>query len=104
MPTPMKLKGSRERRLLALLTFGESLTAASRAVGVTTTTVNRHRRADPAFAERLSAARENRAPDPLPIEPTNWREVAAQLEAENPERWASPGDPLDAFRDFDPLA
>jgi hypothetical protein len=35
----------------------------------------------------------------------DWREIAEQLLAEHPEQWAPPGgDPLDAFRDFDPLA
>jgi hypothetical protein len=99
----MKLKGKREQRLLALLAFGESLTAACRAVGVSTVTVNRHRRADPAFAELVRDARESRASGTLEIELPDWRVVAAQLEAEHPARWALPGgagDPLD----FDPLA
>jgi hypothetical protein len=67
VPARMKLKGRRERRLLALLAFGESLTAACRAVGVSTVTVNRHRRAYPAFAEQLHAARENRVAAVIPF-------------------------------------
>jgi hypothetical protein len=106
MPAPMKLRGKRERRLLALLAFGESLSAASRAIGVSTRTVKRHRRADPVFDEAVRAARENRVPAFVPIEPMDWREVARRLEASDPLRWALRGDPLDAFAafDFDPLA
>ena len=95
VPAQLKLRGDRERRLLALLGIGEPLAAACRAVGVTTQTVNRHRRADPAFAERLAAARERRPPAPVELEPLDWREVAAQLERENPLRWALPEIPDD---------
>jgi hypothetical protein len=44
--------------------------------------IYRAARANPCFAERLAAARENRAPT------LNWREAARWLEAEHPERWA----------------
>jgi hypothetical protein len=87
VPAQLKLRGDRERRLLALLALGEPLAAACGAVGVTTQTVNRHRRADSEFAERLAAARERRAP--APVEP-DWREIAEQVERENPLRWALP--------------
>jgi hypothetical protein len=99
----LKLTGRREQRLLALLSLGESLTAACRAIGVSTVTVNRHRRADPSFAELLRDARSRRASSTLEIELPDWRVVARQLEAEHPTRWALPGGASDAF-DFDPLA
>jgi hypothetical protein len=95
-----KFYGKRQTRLLALLTMGESLAAAARAVNVSCNTVNRHRRADPVFAEAVRAAREQRVPE-LVVEVPDWRVIAAQLEREHPERWALPGgDPFD----FDPQA
>jgi hypothetical protein len=99
VPAHAKLRGRRETRLLALLSLGEPLAAACRAVGVAPATVNRHRRADPAFAELVRAAREFGAP--ALIADPDWREIAAQLQAEDPARWAPPGDAFDAF-DFDP--
>jgi hypothetical protein len=105
MPAPVKLKGRREARLLALLSLGEPLTAACRAVGVAPMTVRRHARADPALAELVRAAREQRDPDPFAVPLPDCGEIAAQLEAEHPLRWAPPGggagdvdDPFD-FRD-----
>jgi hypothetical protein len=92
----MKLTPGRKRRLLALLTLGEPLSAACRAVGVTTVTVNRHRRQDPVFAERLSAARANRVPAFVPLD---WRSAAEFLEHEFPEQWALPEMPFDLSAD-----
>jgi hypothetical protein len=77
----MKLTPGRKRRLLALLTLGEPLSAACRAVGVTTVTVNRHRRQDPVFV------------------PLDWRSAAEFLEHEFPEQWALPEMPFDLSAD-----
>jgi hypothetical protein len=55
-------------------------------------TVNRHRRADPVFAEAVRAARAQRVPELVPVEPPDWRVIAAQLEREHPEHWKLPGD------------
>jgi hypothetical protein len=75
----------RETRLLALLTLGEGVAAACRAVGISRMTVYRHARSDPSFANRLRAAREHRAA----VE-DDWHLAAAFLEHEYPERWALP--------------
>jgi hypothetical protein len=97
-----KLTASRETRLLALLTFGESFEASCRAINVSSTAIRKRASRDPAFAERLRAARENRVPALVPVE--DWRVVAARLEREYPEHWKLPeGDPFDAF-EFDPQA
>jgi hypothetical protein len=92
----------RERRFLALIEGGATISEASRAAQVSRTTIYRRAEADPAFAELLNAAREHRAPDPLPIEPFDWREVATQLETDHPEHWALPGGEPFAEFDFDP--
>jgi hypothetical protein len=66
--------------------------------------IYRSARANQLFAERLSAAREQQVSTMVDTEPLDWRDAAARLEREHPERWALPddaGDPLDAF-DFDP--
>jgi hypothetical protein len=100
-----KLAGDRERRLLALLTIGEPLEAACRAVLVSATAVRQRARRDPAFAQRVSAARERRPAAVTPIGVTDWREIAAQFDRENPLRSTSPiddaSDPFDG--EFDPL-
>ena len=80
-----RLTYARETRLLALLTLGEPVAAACRAVGISRQTVYRHARADSAFAERLRAVREHRPP---PAAVLNWTEAAHQLERDFPERWA----------------
>jgi hypothetical protein len=72
--------------LLALLAFGESFEASCRAINVSSTAVRKRAQRDRAFAERLAAARENRA---ATLEP-DWREAARRLEVEHPERWALP--------------
>lgn len=77
-----KLTYRRETRLLALLVFGEPLECACRAIGVSSTAVRKRMARDRAFAERVQVARSHRR------EPDDWRELAAQLEAEHPERWA----------------
>jgi hypothetical protein len=84
--------------LLALIEAGATLAEAARAVDVSRMTIHRHRRADPAFAVLLGAARRPRGFDPG--EPLDWREAALVLESNAPERWALPGDPFDPF-DFD---
>jgi hypothetical protein len=85
-----KLTYARETRLLALLVFGETFEASCRAIGISSTAVRKRANRDPSFAERLQAAREHRAPAPAQLEPLDWREAAAQLEREHPERWALP--------------
>jgi hypothetical protein len=83
VPAHPKLTGDRERRLLALLTLGEPLEAACRAVLVSATAVRQRARRDPAFAERVAAARERRAPTLVPVVPLDdLNDFAAQLEAE----------------------
>jgi transposase len=99
MPAHATLTRKRERRALALIGGGASVAEASRAIEVSRSTFYRRVRSDPLFAELLRAAREQRAPDPVPVEPPDWREIARQLEREHPEHWALP-DPFD----FDPLA
>jgi hypothetical protein len=94
------LTASRETRLIALLAFGESFEASCRAIDVSSTAVRKRAQRDHAFAERLAAAREHRAP----VE-RDWREIAAQLEHDYPEHWKLPDDGSDPFDfDFDPLA
>jgi hypothetical protein len=92
-----KLTTSRKTRLLALLAFGESFEASCRAINVSSTAVRNHAQRHPAFAERLRAARENRSPALTPVE-LDWRDAAAQLERDFPERWSLPD------FEFDPLA
>src|SRR5262249_27157262 len=87
MPAHVKLRGRRERRLLALLSFGDAWPAACGAVDIAPQTVTRRRRADPIFAEAVRVARANRAGAIAPELP-DWRVIAAQLEAEYPERWS----------------
>jgi hypothetical protein len=65
---------------LALVAAGATIAEAGRAVRVSRSMIYRAARANPRFAERLAAARENRAPT------LNWREAARWLEAEHPER------------------
>jgi hypothetical protein len=55
--------------------------------------IYRAARADSHFAERLAAARENRAL--APVELLDWRGAARWLEVESPERWALPEMPDD---------
>jgi hypothetical protein len=101
-----KLTASRETRLLALLTLGESFEASCRAINVSSTGVRAHAQRHPVFAERLQAAREHRVPDLATVELPDWRDVAAQLEADYPEHWTLPDGSkpsYDSF-DFDPLA
>jgi hypothetical protein len=93
-----KLTASRKTRLLALLAFGESFEASCRAINVSSTAVRNHAHRHPAFAERLRAVRENRSPALAPVEPLDWRDAAAQLERDFPERWSLPD------FEFDPLA
>lgn len=81
-----KLTAGRETRLLALLTLGEPLEAACRAIRVSSTAVRKRAARDPAFAQRLRAVRERPERDPLAV--SDWRVVAAQLESEYPEHWA----------------
>ena len=83
----LKLTGTRELRLLALIEAGEPLAAACRATMVSRQTVYRHARDDAAFAVLLRRAREHRAPV---VDDGAWREAAAQLEQLVPERWAPP--------------
>jgi hypothetical protein len=92
-----KLTASRKTRLLALLAFGESFKASCRAINVSSTAVRTHAQRHPAFAELLRAARENRSPALTPVEPLHWRDAAAQLERDFPERWALPDDLGDPF-------
>ena len=91
MAAPPKLTGSRETRLLGLLTYGESLEAACRAIRVSSTAVRKRAARDPAFAERLRAVREHR---PARAPSDDWRAAARMLEDLYPERWALP-DPFD---------
>jgi hypothetical protein len=107
MPARVQLTRRRERRLLKLIECGATVAEACRAVEITRKTIYRHARADMIFAERLRAARERRQ-SPLSAESAlaGWREIAARLEREYPERWASfdgSTASFDAF-DFDPLA
>ncbi len=89
MAAARKLIGLRERRLLAILTLGEPLEAACRAVEVSSTAVRNRASRDRAFAERVRAARERQpAVD-------DWRVLAARLESEFPEHWALLDAPLD---------
>jgi hypothetical protein len=88
VPAHPKITGDRERRLLALLTIGEPLDAACRAVLVSSTAVRKHARRDAEFAERLAAARQRRAPALVLIDPLD--DFAAQL-----ERDALPDPPFD---------
>jgi hypothetical protein len=90
MAAQPKLTRGRETRLLGLLTFGESLEAACRAVQVSSTAVRKRADRDPIFAERLRVAR---AGHPAPVELRDWRDIAAQLEREHPLRWGPPRDP-----------
>jgi Helix-turn-helix domain of resolvase len=83
MAAHLKLKGSRERRLLRLIENGEPVAAACRAVEVSRQTVYRHARTDPMFAERLAVARAR----PAPVE-EDWRVIAERLEREYPRHWA----------------
>jgi hypothetical protein len=90
MAAQPKLTAGRETRLLGLLAFGEPLEAACRAIGVSSTAARKRARRDPAFSERLCAARESRVPLSAPVEPADWRAMAEELEREYPERWALP--------------
>jgi hypothetical protein len=92
MAAHMKLRGSREQRLLALVGLGESMSAACRAVNVAPVTVRRHAQADPAFALLLSEAREQgRSGSFDPGAPMDWHRAARALERSDPLRWALPG-------------
>lgn len=82
-----KLTYRRETRLLALLVFGEPLECACRAIGISSTAIRKRMARDVVFAERVRAAREHRAVPALATA-YDWRAVAAQLEAEHPDRWA----------------
>ena len=95
MPAPAKFTPRRERRPLPLIGAGASVAEAARAVEISRQVLYRHARADPVFAELLRAAREQRDPDPFAVEPPDWREIAAQLELEHPDRWALPETPDD---------
>jgi hypothetical protein len=79
-----KLTYRRGTRLFSLLVFGETFEASCRAIGVSSTAVRKKANRDARFAHRLKAARENRAPGPPPLEELDWRELAEQLEREDP--------------------
>jgi hypothetical protein len=85
----------RERRLLALIEAGASISEASRATQVSRTTVYRHTRADTTFAHRLDRARVRVAGPPV----EDWRTAAAFLEREHPEQWALRDAPFDLSAD-----
>jgi transposase len=87
MPAHAKLTARRERRLIELVESGARIAEASRAVEVSRMTVYRHTQTDPAFAARLRAARTG---TPAPVELVDWREIAEQLERENPLEWGPP--------------
>jgi hypothetical protein len=78
---------------LALVAAGATIAEAGRAVCVSRSMIYRSARASPRFAERLAAAREDRAL--TPVEALDWREAARWLEVESPERWALPEMPDD---------
>jgi hypothetical protein len=98
-----KLTYARETRLLALLTFGESLEASCRAIDISSTAIRKRMQRDPAFAQRLTVAREHRVHANSTTVEIDWREAAARLEASDPLHWALPGNGADAFN-FDPPA
>jgi hypothetical protein len=107
MPAPAKFTRRRERRLLTLIESGATVAEACRAVEVARNTIYKHARADVFFAERLRAAREQREPALDSIDALDWREAARRLEADDPLRWALPGDdgdPFDPLDDFDATA
>lgn len=79
-----KLTYRRETRLLALLVFGEPLECACCAIGISSTAIRKRIRRDPAFAERVSVAREpHQVGD-------DWRSAGVKLEFEVPEDWSLP--------------
>jgi hypothetical protein len=92
----------RERRFLALVAAGATISEAGRAVSVSRSTIYTHARASPAFRDRLIVARAGQSAVALD-EPDDWRAVARRLEQSAPERWSRP-DPIDSFREFDPTA
>jgi hypothetical protein len=103
MAAPPKLTARREKRLLRLLGCGESFEASCRAINVSSTAVRKRASRDPAFAERLRAARERNPTIRFGEDPLDWREGAAQLERSDPLRWSLPDGSGDPF-DFDPPA
>lgn len=95
MAAQSKLTAGRETRLLAVLGLGESLEAACRCVGVSSTAVRKRAHHDPAFAERLRAARAG-APDAVVTsQALDWRVIAERLEHQDPLHWGPPPDEFD---------
>lgn len=76
-----------ETRVLAILVLGEPLEAPCRGVNVSSTAVRKRAARDPAFAERLRAAREHGLS-------VDGQVAAGFLEPEHSDRRALPASPI----------
>ena len=90
MAAHAKLTAQRQDRLIAIVALGESLEAAARAVGVSTTAIRKLAARDAIFSARLQAAREHGRGDAAVDE---WQLAAEALERQYPARWALPSLP-----------
>ena len=82
-----ELTAGPKTRVLAILVLGEPLEAPCRAVTVSSTAVGKRVACDPAFAERLRAAREHG-------QSVGWQVAAGFLEPEHSDRRALPASPI----------
>jgi hypothetical protein len=78
--------------LIDIVASGGYLTTATRAVGITASTVERWRRLNPEFSSRLEAA-EARCESKLvalvsDAAPSDWRAAIALMKSRWPERWS----------------
>jgi hypothetical protein len=98
---PRSLREGDGLRVVELLEAGLTLRAAAGVLGCSARTLERALARDPllgkacALARQVSAAR---PPPPRVSPPSDWREIAARLEAHFPMRWFAPlvdADPLD---------